>query len=125
MKPFESTISDETIRAALLATGSARQIASTLPISAPTVAKIKRLGSERFHIIYGYLMLEAAAALRQSEIAKIPILWGDDHPKPGRMTPEMLDHIRTSPKSSRELSEEMGCSASMIRMIKTGRAYNG
>lgn len=51
-----------------------------------------------------------------------PVLW-DDTRLTGRLTTEQVAEIRASKLSSAKCAKNYGCSPSMIRMIRTGKAY--
>ena len=75
--------------------------------------KRKSLKSQKAKLTHEALLREGA-----KPIVKVPMR------RPRRdFTPEQVADIRASADSSTDCAARYGCAASMIRMIRTGRAY--
>ena len=80
-------------------------------VSSQTIRNIKQLKTIRSHRIL--------AAMKKARVKAW--VW----PKAKRLEPGQVASIRASNKTSGQLGKIHGVSASTIRMIKTGRTYNG
>lgn len=103
------TIADA--EAILLAEGTAAQIAERFDVSHQTVRLYKHLATG--------MAREAAENLRALGQDIVPLPGSASH----RFTESDVAEIRSSKASSGDEAEKWGCSASMIRMIRTGGAY--
>lgn len=92
-----------------VAVGTAKTIGDTYNVSAQTVRNIKMLKTARAKRVYE----------RMTKMNMTAYIWEGAK----RFTPKQIGEIRGSGKSSIQLGKEYGCSASTIRMIKTGKTY--
>jgi len=101
----------EQAQAILIAVGTATEIASRFGVSHQTVRLYKEKKTE--------MALLAARFLHSEGIAIAPLITTGTH----KFTPDDIASIRNSEGTSKEVAEAYGCSASMVRMIRTGKAY--
>jgi hypothetical protein len=102
-------IPKETLEGILAADGNAQEIAQAFGVSPTTVFLTKRLESKKAR--------ECAAKMTNA------VVW----PAPERLrhnfTPAQIDYIRANSMTSKAMAAQANCSPSLIRMIRTGRAY--
>lgn len=103
---------EDVARGVLLASGTAEEIADLFGVSNTTVTRYKRLQTE----------YAIRVALRLREEGLYPETW-EDGERRNRFTPEQVAVIRASSATSAKLAKAYGCSPSLIRMIRSGRAY--
>lgn len=105
-------LTDRQIDGVLQATGTAEDIARQCDVSTSSVYIIKRLMTDRAR--------GRAAALRAAGI--LFLTWAPPTPK-RTLEPEKVAAIRASDEPSPVVAKQHGISATMVRMIRTGRAY--
>lgn len=96
----------------LLATGTANNIAKDFDVSHQTVRLYKNLQTS--------LAKEAIRWLDSRDLKLVPLDSAGSH-KFSRI--DILNIRADTISTSKAIAEHYGCSASMIRMIKTGKAY--
>jgi len=97
----------------LMSEGTAASIAKEFGVSQQTVRLYKSLKVKRAKNCLQTIL----------DSGRTAVLWGEG--KHRKFSDLMIENIRASDESSKVQSMRYGCSASMIRMIKTGKAYNG
>jgi len=103
---------DRRARAVLLAPNKdINAIAEAVHVAVQTVYNTKSLNTKRAWRVYQAMI----------EFGDLPVLWEAAR----RFTPSEVHLIRHSEKSSSALGKEYGCSPSTIRMLRSGRTYNG
>lgn len=109
-------LDEDAIRAILSHPGkptmaAAQGLAETYGVSVNTIWLYKRLGLQKAR--------DVAAQMRED--GRLVVRW----PPAGRpkFTDEQVAYIRSSRTPSTKLAKEVGCSPSLIRMIRTGKAY--
>ena len=106
-------ISEATLRAILLdPSPTSTEIADRHGVSHQIVRLYKRLKTAK--------AAEMAERLRDEGLE--PVLWDTKAPHK-KLMPEQVEFIRASKAKSATLAKQFGCSSSLIRMIKTGKAY--
>ena len=108
-----NNVPEHVVRAILLADDTGPAIAARYGVSLMTVRLYKTLRSQKAKLTHEALIREGF-----KPIVKVPTK------RPRRdFTPEQVADIRASGDSSTDCAARYGCAASMIRMIRTGRAY--
>lgn len=105
-------IGEQATRGILLSTLDLHAIMERFGVSSSTVHVVKRLKTKKAKKIAAQLESEGLS----------PVIW-ESGPKKHNFTSEQIAYIRTSPKNSFEVAAEAGCSPSLIRMIRSGKAY--
>lgn len=111
----EYYVAEHVVRSILLADGPLNKIAERHGVSLMTVRLYKSLKSAKAR-------LTNEALLREGYTPIVHVARRAGRPARG-FTPEQIADIRASDDSSSKCAKRYGCTASMIRMIRTGRTY--
>lgn len=101
----------EQAKSLLRAEGTAASIAKTFNVSHQTVRIYKSLDSK--------LAIQAHTELLAQKLVLVPLMVRGSF----KFTAAQIASIKKSEAVSGDVAEEYGCSASLIRMIRTGQAY--
>ena len=97
------------------------------PLTTPISELAKRWGvSPQTVRLYKRLAVQKAVWMHQWMVnhgAPIHLLPPAENARRGKLTDAQVREIRKSPVNSKKLAEDYPCSPSMVRMIKTGKAY--
>lgn len=93
--------------------GTADEVAERCGVSNQTVRLYKNLKTVKSRV--------AAKELKERGLEVVPLKGSARY----RFTPEQVEKIRASDVSSTKVAAELGCSPSLIRMIRIWKAYNG
>lgn len=109
----EHYVAEHVVRSILLADGPLNKIAERHGVSLMTVRLYKSLKSAKARLTNEALLREGFT----------PIVHVARRTPRRDFTPEQIADIRSSDDSSAKCAKRYGCTASMIRMIRTGRTY--
>jgi len=106
-------LNDRQIRLILSTPGPSQGVADLAGVTSPAVCYIRRLATKAARRVYDEMVAEGL----HPHVVTTP------KAARNRFTPADIESIRASSVPSTHLAASLGCSASLIRMIRTGKSY--
>jgi len=106
-------MADWEVKVILQSTASDVDVSRSLGVCASTVRATRRLETDKARRVFAMMATEGAVAKPLTKVRQTR----------NRFTPDQIEAIRASSVPSRALATIEGCSGSLIRMIRTGKAY--